>query len=205
MCPSYTKLRVFGCLCYPWVRLYNNHKLESRSRACIFIGYLLYKMLITVWIQKPTVYLYPNMLILLSQCFYTMPYTLIFLGLAPTHAYHGCPMTPHMSPFRSLIPTTRYLRMRMRSLDSLHSLNLEHMLQLHHYHNHLRPPFWSDPPCTSLHHHTLNQLHQPPPKQPYQISLTLPHQTSPNLKKHILPIPLHHNTPKLLQHTTPKL
>ena len=37
--PSYAKLRVFGCLCYPWVKPYNVHKLESRSRACIFIGY----------------------------------------------------------------------------------------------------------------------------------------------------------------------
>ena len=39
--PSYTKLRVFGCLCYPWVRPYNTHKLESRSKSCIFIGYSL--------------------------------------------------------------------------------------------------------------------------------------------------------------------
>ena len=40
-CPSYAKLRVFGCLCYPWLRPYNSHKLESRSKACIFIGYSL--------------------------------------------------------------------------------------------------------------------------------------------------------------------
>ncbi|KAI9177744.1 hypothetical protein LWI28_018729 [Acer negundo] len=39
--PSYAKLRVFGCLCYPWIRPYNSHKLESRSKACIFIGYSL--------------------------------------------------------------------------------------------------------------------------------------------------------------------
>ncbi|KAK0597490.1 hypothetical protein LWI29_025849 [Acer saccharum] len=39
--PTYAKLRVFGCLCYPWIRPYNNHKLEPRSRACLFIGYSL--------------------------------------------------------------------------------------------------------------------------------------------------------------------
>ena len=37
--PSYDKLRVFGCLCYPWIKPYNAHKLEPRSRACLFIGY----------------------------------------------------------------------------------------------------------------------------------------------------------------------
>ena len=37
--PTYEKLRVFGCLCYPWIKPYNNHKLEPHSKACIFIGY----------------------------------------------------------------------------------------------------------------------------------------------------------------------
>ena len=41
MQPSYAKLRVFGCLCYPWVKPYNSHKLEPRSKACIFLGYSL--------------------------------------------------------------------------------------------------------------------------------------------------------------------
>ena len=29
--PNYQKLRVFGCTCYPWLRLYVSHKLEQRS------------------------------------------------------------------------------------------------------------------------------------------------------------------------------
>lgn len=37
--PNYTKLRVFGCLCYPWLRPYTKHKLEPRSKPCIFLGY----------------------------------------------------------------------------------------------------------------------------------------------------------------------
>ena len=37
--PNYTKLRSFGCLCYPWLRPYTSHKLESRSTPCVFIGY----------------------------------------------------------------------------------------------------------------------------------------------------------------------
>jgi len=37
--PHYEKLRVFGCLCYHWLRPYNAHKLEPRSKPCIFLGY----------------------------------------------------------------------------------------------------------------------------------------------------------------------
>ena len=35
--PSYSKLRIFGCLCYPWLRPYTSNKLEPRSRPCIFV------------------------------------------------------------------------------------------------------------------------------------------------------------------------
>jgi hypothetical protein len=37
--PDYSQLRVFGCACYPLLRLYNRHKLEFRSKKCIFLGY----------------------------------------------------------------------------------------------------------------------------------------------------------------------
>ncbi|KAK0591398.1 hypothetical protein LWI29_001105 [Acer saccharum] len=37
--PNYRKLRVFGCLCYPWLRPYTSHKLEPRSKPCVFVGY----------------------------------------------------------------------------------------------------------------------------------------------------------------------
>ena len=37
--PNYSKLRVFGCLCFPWLRPYTAHKLEDRSTPCVFIGY----------------------------------------------------------------------------------------------------------------------------------------------------------------------
>lgn len=39
--PNYNKLRIFGCLCFPWLRPYAANKLDSRSKPCIFLGYSL--------------------------------------------------------------------------------------------------------------------------------------------------------------------
>jgi hypothetical protein len=37
--PDYSSLRIFGCACYPNLRPYNRHKLEFRSKQCVFLGY----------------------------------------------------------------------------------------------------------------------------------------------------------------------
>jgi hypothetical protein len=37
--PNYTFIKVFGCAAYPLLRPYIKHKLEFRSKQCIFIGY----------------------------------------------------------------------------------------------------------------------------------------------------------------------
>ncbi|KAJ1692760.1 hypothetical protein LUZ63_009458 [Rhynchospora breviuscula] len=37
--PDFTFLRVIGCLCFPYTRPYNSHKLEPRAIPCVFIGY----------------------------------------------------------------------------------------------------------------------------------------------------------------------
>ena len=36
---DYVKLKSFGCLCFPWLKPYTSHKLESRSVVCVFVGY----------------------------------------------------------------------------------------------------------------------------------------------------------------------
>lgn len=37
--PNYRFLKVFGCACFPFLRLHNTHKLEFRFARCVFLGY----------------------------------------------------------------------------------------------------------------------------------------------------------------------
>ncbi|PKU71759.1 Retrovirus-related Pol polyprotein from transposon TNT 1-94 [Dendrobium catenatum] len=37
--PTYTHLRTFGCLCFPWMKSYAPNKFAPRSQECIFLGY----------------------------------------------------------------------------------------------------------------------------------------------------------------------
>jgi hypothetical protein len=37
--PKYTSMRIFGCACWPNLRPYNRHKLQFRSKECVFLGY----------------------------------------------------------------------------------------------------------------------------------------------------------------------
>jgi len=37
--PNYKFLRVFECACWPHLRPYNKHKMDYRSKMCVFLGY----------------------------------------------------------------------------------------------------------------------------------------------------------------------
>jgi hypothetical protein len=37
--PDYLFLWVLGCLCFPYIRPYNDHKLQAWSKPCVFLGY----------------------------------------------------------------------------------------------------------------------------------------------------------------------
>ena len=36
---NYSKLKVFGCLCFPWLTPYAHNKLQPKSQPCVFLGY----------------------------------------------------------------------------------------------------------------------------------------------------------------------
>ena len=37
--PKYDSIKVFGCLCYPWLKPYAKNKLEPRSTPCVYLGF----------------------------------------------------------------------------------------------------------------------------------------------------------------------
>ena len=39
--PDPSKLRVFGCLCFPWLYPYSSHKLDPNFSPCVFLDYSL--------------------------------------------------------------------------------------------------------------------------------------------------------------------
>ncbi|KAJ8630659.1 hypothetical protein MRB53_023982 [Persea americana] len=41
--PIYSSLRIFGSACYPWLKPYNLHKLDPKTKRCVFLGYGLNK------------------------------------------------------------------------------------------------------------------------------------------------------------------
>ena len=36
--PSYANLKIFGCLCYPWLKPYTKNKLDPKSTPCVYLG-----------------------------------------------------------------------------------------------------------------------------------------------------------------------
>ncbi|KAM2397176.1 hypothetical protein ACFXTH_034006 [Malus domestica] len=38
---DYTRLKIFGCSCYPWLKPYVSSKLEGKSKECVFLDYSL--------------------------------------------------------------------------------------------------------------------------------------------------------------------
>ena len=73
--PDPTHLKIFGCACYTNLRPYTAHKLESRTRECIFIGYPTHCKGYLCLDPHIIVFILPDMCSLMNQNF-LVPYLL---------------------------------------------------------------------------------------------------------------------------------
>lgn len=87
--PNYSKLKVFGCLCYPWLQPYSFHKLDPRSKPCVFRGYSLSQSAYLCFEPSPPKFLFLIMLNLSSQFFLTLLFKLNYHVLIPSPLIHG--------------------------------------------------------------------------------------------------------------------
>jgi histone deacetylase 1/2 len=61
--PDYSSMRVFGCACWPHLRLYNAHKLQYRSKSCVFLGYSnMHKGFKCLDVSEDRIYIYRDLL-----------------------------------------------------------------------------------------------------------------------------------------------
>lgn len=92
--PNYLKLRVFGCLCFPWLHPYTKHKLEDRSLPCIFLGYSLTQSAY-LCLHRPTGHCTPLVMFGLLRLSFRMLLLFLPLRLAKTHLHQSI-LHPHL-------------------------------------------------------------------------------------------------------------
>ena len=127
--PEYKSFRVFGCLCYPFIRPYNSHKLQYRSLQCVFLGYsfqnkrycldpLTGRVYVTPHVVfDETKFLFPTpSLTSDSSAGILTPAILSFPDFSPTHTSH--------SPSQSVLPLLN---------DSAHSISASTPTPVSHF------------------------------------------------------------------------
>ncbi|PKU70250.1 Retrovirus-related Pol polyprotein from transposon TNT 1-94 [Dendrobium catenatum] len=83
--PSYNHLKIFGCLCYLWLKPYAKSKLDSFSKPCVFIGY--------PPAQKGYLCLDPD-----TNLIYTSHHVVFNEQIFPYHRTQSTVPTPNSSP-----------------------------------------------------------------------------------------------------------
>ena len=144
--PNYQLLRVFGCACYPFLRPYNDHKLDFHSQKYLFLGYSPLHKRYRCLTKSGRVYV---VLILFSM-------NLIF-------SIQSC--SPHLSLLLILYHHTLYLFVSSMTVACIHLLYLllQQCYELHIHLNNLNKlhtllvPLQSQIPLTH-HHHTFHYI-----------------------------------------------
>lgn len=67
--PSLGHLKVFGSAVYPYLRPYNNNKLQARSSVCLFLGYALGYKVVYVTTFLPRGSFYPGIYYMMRHVF----------------------------------------------------------------------------------------------------------------------------------------
>ena len=105
--PNYTKLRTFGCLCYPWLRPYGEHKFSSKSTPCVFLGYSLTQSAF-LCLDIPNDRIYTSRHVLFHESIFPFSQKQVSSSpvseLTPSSAYRSATSVPIYHP--PLIPAT---------------------------------------------------------------------------------------------------
>ncbi|KAM1206793.1 hypothetical protein ACFX2G_007517 [Malus domestica] len=102
--PDYSKLKVFGCSCYPWLKPYSTSKFDGKSIHCVFLGYSLqhkgYRCL-----DPLTSRLYISRLVLFNES--TFPFHTPYEFLVPPSLMsHSQPLPPSTFTLPFTLPCT---------------------------------------------------------------------------------------------------
>lgn len=101
--PNYDFLKVFGCLCYSYLRPDNDHKLIFRSKPCTFLGYSFYHKGYKCLVSDARVYIARHVMFDETK----FPFVLLMKSLALSS--HSCSSMQNFRTMTYQFPTTTLL------------------------------------------------------------------------------------------------
>ncbi|KAJ9555944.1 hypothetical protein OSB04_010558 [Centaurea solstitialis] len=181
--PNYTKLKTFGCLCYPWLKPYVTSKLQPNNNRVYF--------LVTIWTNPLT-----NALILqhIDSIILAMSH-LLRMNFLPKGSFPPLPPMMHsLNP--SLFPLHPIL-LPHHILPSRHLLPNPHLINsINALHRLMHPLPLLTPSSNNLSHRPLLLTPLPPPPALTPLSPTNLFHLSQQSRH---PLPLHPSLPCLLE------
>ena len=95
--PHYDKLKIFGCLCFLWLRPYTTHKLDNRSTPCVFLGHSTTQSAY-LYLQKDSGRIYISRHVQFDEQVFP------FLQSSPLQATSEAQSTEKNAPLHSFVP-----------------------------------------------------------------------------------------------------